>query len=111
MTKRREGADAGLVCVIAEWTAPADLIDQTRELICELAVSSLQEPGCLMFDLWEPVDDPGRFVLIEKYSSEVGRAAHREAPHFNELVLDRAVSMGIGRVIRMYTSTPCTSSR
>ncbi|WP_110180958.1 putative quinol monooxygenase [Nocardioides solisilvae] len=42
------------------------------------------EEGCLQYDLHAVVDDPDRFVLVERWASEKALAAHDVAPHMVE---------------------------
>lgn len=47
------------------------------------ARSTLDEPGCLRFDVHCLADDPGRFVLYEIYESEEAFFdGHRQASHY-----------------------------
>ena len=44
--------------------------------------ASLQEPGCLRFDVLQQADEPARFVLVEAYESEDDLAAHKTTDHY-----------------------------
>jgi autoinducer 2-degrading protein len=46
------------------------------------SLASLQEPGCLRFDVLQQADDPTRFVLVEAYGSEDDLAAHKTTDHY-----------------------------
>ena len=43
---------------------------------------SRAEPGNLRYDLWQDVDNPGRFVLDELYKNTDAVASHRATHHF-----------------------------
>jgi (4S)-4-hydroxy-5-phosphonooxypentane-2,3-dione isomerase len=43
---------------------------------------SLEEPGCLRFDVAQSADDPTRFVLVEVYRREADVADHKETAHY-----------------------------
>jgi (4S)-4-hydroxy-5-phosphonooxypentane-2,3-dione isomerase len=43
---------------------------------------SVQEPGCMRFDVLQQKDDPSRFVLHEVYRQMSDLEAHRKTPHF-----------------------------
>jgi quinol monooxygenase YgiN len=49
----------------------------------ENAASSLQEPGCVRFDVIQDVADPAHFELVEIYRDQAGLAAHRESAHYS----------------------------
>jgi autoinducer 2-degrading protein len=59
-----------------------DRIDDFQSATIENASHSLQEPGCVRFDVLQQADDPARFVLAEVYRDALGHAAHRETPHY-----------------------------
>jgi quinol monooxygenase YgiN len=46
------------------------------------ARGSVQEPGCLRFDVVQSADDPTRFVLVEIYRADEDAAAHKETAHY-----------------------------
>ncbi len=43
---------------------------------------SIQEPGCLRFDVLQHPEDPTRFILYEAYRSEADAQAHKATPHY-----------------------------
>ncbi len=43
---------------------------------------SVQEPGCLRFDVLQHPEDPGYFILYEAYRSEADARAHKETAHY-----------------------------
>ena len=90
------------VHVIAIWTAPKPRVDEVRNVLRELAASTLAEEGCLRFEVWEADDLPGRFVLMEEYRGESARLAHLATDYFTSLVLDRAVALRVERDVRVH---------
>ena len=61
-----------------------DKLDEFVDAISVNAAASLRdEPGCLVFDVHQDVEDRTRFYLYEVYSDEDAfRVAHRSAPHY-----------------------------
>ncbi len=57
-------------------------LDDFQRATIENASHSLQEPGCVRFDLIQQTGDPARFVLVEVYRDAQGHAAHRETAHY-----------------------------
>jgi autoinducer 2-degrading protein len=60
----------------------ADIVDDFRAAITANARGSRAEAGCLQFDVSVAKDDPGHFILYEKFESEAALDSHRETPHF-----------------------------
>jgi len=44
--------------------------------------ASVQEPGCVRFDVLQSDEDPAHFVLYEAYRSAEDAAAHKETEHY-----------------------------
>jgi len=44
------------------------------------------EPACLLYNANVSVDDPNLFVLYEVYEDDDAVVAHRETPHFREII-------------------------
>ncbi len=46
------------------------------------AEASRKEPGIAQFDVFQQLDDPTRFVLIEAYRTPEAPAAHKATAHY-----------------------------
>jgi quinol monooxygenase YgiN len=44
------------------------------------------EPACLLYNANVSVDDPNLYCLYEVYEDEAALVAHRETPHFKEII-------------------------
>ncbi len=84
---------------IARYVVPAENHGRTLDLLRRLAERTRSEPGNISFDIFENIDDPSRIVLLERYVSREAFAAHRETPHFKELVLDQIVPLLTDRTV------------
>ena len=62
----------------------AALVEDTLRTMAERVKAD--EPACLIYNANVDPDDENRFVLYEVYESEDAVAAHRETPHFKELI-------------------------
>jgi quinol monooxygenase YgiN len=104
MTSPAEAAGAdGLVRVVALWRAAPGSEAAVRAIARELAAVTGAEPECVSFDVLESASQPGSFVLIEQYAGTAAHAGHLASPHFNELVLTRAVPLLAHRDVQVYT--------
>lgn len=56
--------------------------DEFAEACVVNSRASLEEPGCLRFDVLQQADEPTRFVLVEAYESEDDLAAHKTTDHY-----------------------------
>ena len=77
--------DAVLI-VVARYLVEAGEETTVVELLRRNAAASREESGCLEFAVLQDVDDPRRILLYERYADEHAFQAHRQTPHFHELV-------------------------
>ena len=83
---------ADAVRVIAVWVAPPGAVDDVRGVLERLSGRTGDERGCLGFEVWEAVDDPGRFVLVEDYAGEDARQAAVTTRKGTDVFVDDLVS-------------------
>ena len=57
-------------------------LDAFKDLIRANHLGSVQEPGCIRFDVGQSLEDPTRFVLWEWYADVRANQAHKETPHY-----------------------------
>ena len=61
-----------------------DLVERT---LLEMADAvRADEPACLVYRAARSTEDPNVFVLYEEYANEEALLAHRETPHFRDLI-------------------------
>jgi quinol monooxygenase YgiN len=69
-------ADNGIGVVVGLSAKPNSL-EEFVALAQEKMVKPTQAaPGCLRYELWQDLDEPSRFVIIEEWDSEQAHAAH-----------------------------------
>jgi quinol monooxygenase YgiN len=90
------------VQLIARHTIAAGNEDQVYGLIDKLVAAARTEPGNVAFDVYRKSDDSRSYVLLERYASRDALAAHRDAQHFKDYVLDQIVPLLESRVIEEY---------
>ena len=59
-----------------------DGIEAFIEATLDNAHATLQEEGCLRFDVFQDSDVPNRFLIIEQYSDDDGMNSHFQSEHF-----------------------------
>jgi quinol monooxygenase YgiN len=91
--------------VIARYTISAGNQDEVFEVLPRLIAAVRTEPGNIAFAAYRQLDDDRNVVLLERYASRDAFAAHRETPHFKELVLGRLVPLLERRVVESYDVT------
>ena len=51
------------------------------------------EPGCVLYQCCRSQSNPDVFLLYEQYETHAALAAHRETPHFQEIIEREIVPM------------------
>lgn len=70
------------VTVIAEITAKPEFATALSAALTPLIAATLQEPGCLRYQLHQRLDNPHGWMLHEEWESEAALDAHQQQPHF-----------------------------
>ena len=71
------------------YTFPTETMDEVERLFKELRAASLQEPGCLGYEVCRGDGDAaGTFVLYEKWRDAAALDEHYEQVHFVRLALN-----------------------
>jgi quinol monooxygenase YgiN len=61
------------------------------------------EPGCTLYHANRSKDNPDLFLLYEHYRDDAALAAHRETPHFKEIIEGTIVPLLDKRERELYT--------
>lgn len=89
------------IVVIARWQVAEAQVAEVLEIVTGLRRQSLAEPGCLGYEVFRSVEDPGSILLIERYRDDAAIEAHRQSPHYRALVADRIVPMLSSRHVEL----------
>ena len=75
-----------MLIVVARYVVKEGHEDSVVSLLRSNAEASRQEPDCQEFSVYQDVEDPRRVLLYERYTDEDAFQAHRQTPHFRDLV-------------------------
>ena len=68
--------------VIAQLNAKPEFAAQFRTALEPLIAATLQEPGCLRYQLHQSLESPHSWMLYEEWESETALLAHQQQPHY-----------------------------
>ena len=68
--------------VIAQLNAKPEFAAQFRTALELLIAATLQEPGCLRYQLHQSLESPHGWMIHEEWESEAALSAHQQQPHF-----------------------------
>jgi len=89
------------IIVIARWQMTEESVADVLDLVAALRQDSLAEPGCLGYEAFHSVNDPGALLLVERYRDGAAIEAHRNSPHYRQLVVDRIIPMLSSRQVEV----------
>jgi quinol monooxygenase YgiN len=55
-----------------------------REVLSGYCEPTRAEAGCIRYDLFEDLENPGKFTFIEEWESEAHLLAHSQSDHLNK---------------------------
>ncbi len=74
----------GKVNVVAKFVAKPGQEAAVKAALTALVAPTRQDPGYIAYDLYESVERPGEFVLVEAWESRELLAKHLDTPHLND---------------------------
>jgi quinol monooxygenase YgiN len=86
---------------IARYTVNAGRETELRLLLPQYAEIVRTESGNLSFEAYQQIDEPRKYVLIERYRSREAFAEHCETQHFKDFVLTRFIPMLEQRTVEL----------
>jgi quinol monooxygenase YgiN len=92
------------VVVVARWETNNRALGAVLEHVAELRQQSLEEPGCLGYEVFHQVENPTALLLLERYRDETSLEAHRSSKHYRELVVDLILPMLESRQLEILKS-------
>ena len=69
------------VDVVAHIHAKSGMEGALQSVLESFVAPTLQEEGCLRYDLFVDVDDPSKFTFIEEWSSREALTTHGKSDH------------------------------
>jgi autoinducer 2-degrading protein len=72
--------------ILVHFTVKPEHIERFLDAVETNARASLEEPGCLRFDVLQHPEGPHHIWLYEIYENEAAVTAHQESDHFKACV-------------------------
>src|SRR5262245_16034852 len=92
------------VVAVARWRANEQALNDVLTAVAEARRKSLQEPGCLGYDVYQQVGSPADLLLLERYRDEAALQAHRSSRHYQELIVGHIVPLLDDRRVELLES-------
>jgi quinol monooxygenase YgiN len=67
--------------VIANIKARPEHVDAVREILAGFVAPTRAEAGCILYDLFQKLDDPAQFTFVEEWTGQPALDAHGRSAH------------------------------
>ena len=75
-----------MIKVVARSIAHPEHLEKIIELSKLLVDSSLLEPGCIDYGLFQDINDPNTLTMLETWVNQASLEAHKTSNHVKEIV-------------------------
>lgn len=75
-----------MIKVIAKITIKEDMVDTLKSIISELVAETRKEAGCIIYQLFQDVNNKKVFAFIEEWESPEALQNHMNSKHFQEAI-------------------------
>jgi quinol monooxygenase YgiN len=83
-----------MIVLVARYQAKPGHGDEVEAALKQMApLVKAHEPGCGLYQANRSRENPDQFLLYEQYVDEAALAAHRETPHFKQIIEGTIVPM------------------
>ena len=70
------------VTVVATIKGKEDMVDSVKKELDSLVTATVQEVGCINYNLHQSIDDRSLFIIYENWESRDALDRHMATPHF-----------------------------
>ena len=76
-----------MIVLVARYTVKAGKGDEVEAALRRMApLVQSEEPGCTLYHANRSTENPDLFLLYEHYADQSALEAHRNTPHFKEII-------------------------
>ncbi len=75
-----------MIKVVAKSKVMTDKIETVLSMYEELVTSTRQEAGCIVYELYQDLEDPAVLTMIEEWEDKSSLDAHMKTEHFVRIV-------------------------
>jgi quinol monooxygenase YgiN len=92
-----------MIVLIAKYTTKPGNVPAVLEQLQKMKpLVEASEPGCKFYQVSKSTENENLIVLYEHYVDQAALAAHRETPHFKQIIEGTVIPMLEGRARELY---------
>ena len=70
-----------MLIILGSLTMRPELVEEVKPILANIRAATLMEAGCIGYDGHIALDNPAKFVFIERWETEAAFQAHLQQPH------------------------------
>lgn len=90
------------VKVVARITARPDRIDELTRILLRLVEETRKEKGCLSYELYQNLDEPNDFTVVEDWASDAAIDSHMVTEHVQDAFAKASPLLAAAPEIKRY---------
>lgn len=75
-----------MITIVAKSVIKNGMKENFRQLAKELMIKSLEEEGCISYNLFEDMENENILVFIEEWKNQNAIQLHNESKHFKDII-------------------------
>jgi (4S)-4-hydroxy-5-phosphonooxypentane-2,3-dione isomerase len=79
--------------LIVRWKVSEGAIDEVLSLLPEIAEKTRQEPGNVLYHIYQSEENPAEIILHERYADEDAVQAHKFSEHYRKIVFEKIIPL------------------
>lgn len=91
--------------IICELRCESKDRDRVRDLLLRFVAPARAEPGCLYYDLYQRVEAPDTFFILDGWIDQAAVDSHAAHPHVAEVMKELGPLLTFGPLITLNTRT------
>jgi len=92
---------SGPITTVAHWQVHPTALGSVLSLVAQLRLRTLEEPGCLGYEVFQAVDPGGGLLVLERYRDQSAVEAHRTAQHYQAIAVQQILPLLSGRQVEL----------
>lgn len=89
--------------IICELRCKPEDREHVKELVLKFVEPARLEAGCLYYDLYQKIDEPDTFYIIDGWVNQDAVTSHAENPHVAEVMMELKPLLTYGPSISLST--------
>ncbi len=88
------------ICILAEFKVFEENVEKAKALFGELQTKSMEEEGCITYEVKQVSRDEQWFIIFEKFANKEAHDFHKTTPAYLEVLKGKLEPLFIDKMVR-----------